>query len=170
MSKGYELQLVATDPDSPYPNEWMLSFWATLSGLDRETIWEACPLELRKDKGWGGADMRKLAEKLGMNAAPRFSTFDPATPWPAILRYRKTAAVLAAETKQKQLDTGNPKAKAPDYWYAAIYNQGEVWQPDCHPAVCQLEGWLQDHSNYRITSMLSVWWGDDLHLTQKDFV
>ena len=144
----YEIELVEFDPDSLYACERHLVTYATLTGLDRDEIWQRWPEALRKDGGWGGRKHVEAALALGFNTNPKFKKFDPETPWPCILRVQV------------------PKHWGwKGCWWRLIYHQGQVYNPTSADSDPNCSGWSmlsikEFEARYkmcRITSMLQVW-------------
>ncbi|RSK29861.1 hypothetical protein [Hymenobacter metallilatus] len=137
-AQPYEIELVASETDTDY-HEALL---ATITGLPKAEIREKLPEPLRQAKGWRGSSFGEVARLLGYNTTPRFVKWDPATPWPCILR-----------------------VKVPEHWgwkgcwWALVYNQSEVYDVARNQSY-SLEHWQRIYPACRVTSMLQIWISD----------
>jgi hypothetical protein len=145
MSQAYEIELVTSNG-----HDYWESLFATLTGLDKVEVWNRLPANIREARSWGGANFVQAARALGFNCNPRFIKFDPATPWPCILRCK-------------------PVDKECRWWYSRVYHQGSVYQVGGQrPLIQKLEYFLRDNPQFRITSMLQVWMGHNTVLLPSE--
>jgi hypothetical protein len=143
MSQPYEIELVASQSE----HDWHESMLATLTGLPKEEVYERLPEKYRKPGKWGGQGYVHSARALGYNCNPRFLKFDPATPWPCVLRVQVP-------------DSWGWKG----CWWALIYHQGEVYDVADGGHTQTLTNWQSEYPDCRITSMLQVWMSTDNRL------
>jgi hypothetical protein len=138
-TEHYEIELVRSETEHDYH----VSMLATITGISKEEIYERLPATLTRAKSWRGRNFIEAARGLGFNVNPRFIKFDPATPWPCILRVQVP-------------DAWDWKG----CWWALVYNQGYVYngaggEDDWH--CCSLKNFLAANPGCRITSMLQIW-------------
>ncbi|RSK50087.1 hypothetical protein [Hymenobacter rigui] len=137
-AQPYEIELVASETDTDYHE----SLLATITGLPKAEIREKLPQDLSGGGGWRGSSFPRVARLLGFNVNPRFIKFDPATPWPCILRVQVP-------------EHWGWKGK----WWAVVYNQGTVYLPD-QGVRGSLNQFLSLYPGCRVTSMLQIWISD----------
>jgi len=137
-TQAYEIELVCSETDSDYH----LALLATITGLEKQEIFGKLPAELTRAKSWRGRSFIEAACAVGFNVNPRFIKFDPATPWPCIMRVHVP-------------DAWGWKG----CWWALVYNQGIVYDVSTgNPH--SLEWWQRHYPGCRITSMLQIWISD----------
>lgn len=133
----YEIEVVNYGPD--HHNQTAIS---TLTGLCFEEADQAVKKVNRKC--WGGQTYVKVFQNLGFNTNPRFIKFDPATPYPCIMRCSNYVK---------------------GYWYLFIYHDGIVYdlfansfRLDDKMHVSKRNGsYFLKHYGMKVTSMLQVW-------------
>lgn len=118
-----------------------------LTGYGMNELIERLPQRLH-DKGWYGRDFREVFALLGFDCNPQFKKFDPATPYPCLLRFRPTKREIV---RRKQAGM-----KYPNFWDCYVYYDGLVYSPD--------EGCVYPltlfNPAYKITSMMQAWVGE----------
>ncbi|CDS94493.1 hypothetical protein BN1088_1431980 [Sphingobacterium sp. PM2-P1-29] len=133
----YEIEVVNYGPD--YHNQTAIS---SLTGLFFEEADQAVKDVNRKC--WGGQTYVKVFQNLGFNTNPRFIKFDPATPYPCIMRCSNHVK---------------------GYWYLFIYHDGIVYdlygnsfRLDDKTYVSKRNGsYFLKRYSMKVTSMLQVW-------------
>ena len=133
----YEIEVVNYGPD--LHNHSAIS---SLTGLSFEEADQVVKDVNRKC--WGGQTYVKVFQNLGFNTNPRFIKFDPATPYPCIMRCSNHVK---------------------GYWYLFIYHDGIVYdlygnsfRLDDKTYVSKRNGsYFLKHYGMKVTSMLQVW-------------
>lgn len=134
----YEIEVVNYGPDQHHQ-----SAISSLTGLYFEEADQAVKEVNRKC--WGGQTYVKIFQNLGFNTNPRFIKFDPATPYPCIMRCSNHVK---------------------GYWYLFIYHDGIVYdlygnsfRLDDKTYVSKRNGsYFLKHYGMKVTSMLQVWY------------
>lgn len=133
----YEIEVVSYGPD--LYNQSVIS---SLTGLDFD---EADPaVKSISRKSWNGQTYIKIFQNLGFNTNPRFVKFDPATPYPCIMRCRNHGK---------------------GYWLLFLYQNdivydlhGNSFRPDDPYNVVKRNGsYFLKNYGMKVTSMLQVW-------------
>ncbi|WP_426491085.1 hypothetical protein [Hymenobacter sp. 102] len=137
-AQPYEIELVASETDTDYYEALL----ATITGLPKAEIREKLPQDLSGGGGWRGSSFPQVARLLGYNTTPRFVKFDPATPWPCILRVQVP-------------EHWGWKGK----WWALGYNQGRVYDVASGDHY-SFKNWQLAYADCRVTSMLQIWISD----------
>ena len=136
-SHKYEIEFVCYGPD--LHNHSVIS---SLTGLDFEEADKAVRAVRRKS--WSGQTYVKVFQNLGFNTNPRFVKFDPATPYPCIMRCRNHVK---------------------GYWYLFLYHDGVVYDlygnsfrlDDSCNVVNRNGSYFLKLYAMKVTSMLQVW-------------
>jgi len=114
-----------------YPFNSHFTHIAILTGLDIEEIEKVSP----KKDCWGGQSFVNVFRELGFNCNNRWVKFDPNTDLPCLIRFKSNVI------------------KEP-YWYLHVYYKNIVYMGNSR---LPFDQWIENNSNYRITSMLQVW-------------
>ncbi|MBE8712547.1 hypothetical protein [Sphingobacterium hungaricum] len=137
MKNKYEIEVINYGSDFHHH-----SVISTLTGLSFEEA-DKVVKDVRR-KGWSGQTYIKVFQNLGFNTNPRFIKFDPATPYPCILRCRN---------------------QVKGYWYLFYYNDGIVYDGygksfalDDNIQISKRGGaYFLKRYRMKVTSMLQVW-------------
>jgi hypothetical protein len=127
-----------------------------LTGLPLDELRLLIPARLHTTDGWYGRDFAATFRSLGYDCSPDFKTkFDPATPYPCLLRYGPGKVLLARETIARRRETGNPNLKPDRWWNVLAYYDGLCYDPH------QAEPFKLSAFNpaLKITTMMQVWMG-----------
>ena len=142
----YEVEWVRPEQEDQY----LHALIATVTGLPLAEILAA---HTKNGNRWYYRDIKALIRSLGFVCPPQFIKFDPATPYPALLRY--------SPTKEEMRREGIKSA-----WSSLLaYNDGHVMGDHGPYPIAEWQSFHEGH--YRITSMLPVWMEGITSITQR---
>lgn len=144
VSEKYEVEFVSREQGFGHDCYAMLSM---LTGYTPTELYHKLPTELF-NRAWWGRDFAQSFRTLGYDCSPKFKKFDPATPYPCLLRFGPTKREIV---RRKQAGE-----KHPDFWDCYVYYDGLVYSPD-EDCVYPLTLFNPVH---KITSMMQVWISD----------
>lgn len=130
----YEIEYVPVDT---WDDE-CLGLIAMLTGYELTELREKLEPRLLKSCGWYARDFRETFTKLGFDCSPRFKAFDPATPYPCLMRF----------TWKDE--------KGKDCWSVVVYYDDTVYDP-MKGVYHRLAQWQEYYPHCKVTSMMQVW-------------